>query len=222
MITKPHHIQKEEEMKRISTIVVILFLVVNFIVLTDAEARYFTAELGLAQPDEYNETNFGSTEWEFDDGTNFSFAYGSSLKETFRLEGEFSYLRQLDFKNRIFIPTGTQQSGSGDQTQVSLMFNGIWQIMPEWKVSPFLGGGIGFTKISWNDVNPGALDDSDTVFTYQIFVGGSVRITNNLFIEGTYYYVKPDDVDITDINGITGKLDNQQLNIFTFGIRYNF
>ena len=206
-------------MKRLSSLVVFLFLVVNFIVLTDAEAGYFTTKLGLVQPDEYNETNFGTTKWEFDDGTNFSIAFGGNI-EMFRLEGEFSY-RKMDFKNRTYIPTGSTQNFGGDQTQLQCMFNFIWQIMPEWPVSPFLGVGIGETLISWNNVNT-VLDDADLVFTYQAILGASIRVSDNFFIEGTYYYVKSDDIEIEDDYGTTGKLDNQQQNIIAVGIRVNF
>ncbi len=206
-------------MKRLSSLVVFLFLVVNFIVLTDAEAGYFTAKLGLVQPDEYNETNFGNSKWKFDDGTNLSIAFGGNV-EMFRLEGEMSY-REMDFESRTSIPSGATQNFGGDQTQVQFMFNCIWQIMPEWPVSPFLGMGIGQTFIYWNNVNT-VIDDSDNVFTYQAILGASIKVNDNFYIEGTYYYVKSDDIEMKDDYGTTGKMDNQQQNIIVVGIRVNF
>jgi len=206
-------------MKRLSSLVVFLFLVVNLIVLTDAEAGYFTTKLGLVQPDEYNEKNYGDTKWEFDDGTNFSIAFGGNI-EMFRLEGEISY-RKMDFEGVTSIPTGETENFGGDQRQIQFMFNCIWQIMPEWPVSPFLGLGIGETFIYWNDVNT-TVDDADYVFTYQAILGASIRVSDNFFIEGTYYYVKSGDIEMEDDSGNTGKLDNQEQNIIAVGIRVNF
>ena len=206
-------------MKRFSVSTFAFLIVIAFSGLSSVDAGYITGGAGLAKPGDYNEKNFGNTRWAFDDGLNLSFAFGGNVK-MFRLEGELSY-RKLDFESRTFVPTGTQQRLGGDQTQTQLMFNGIYQIKPEWTVSPFIGVGIGFTRVSWNDVNT-AIDDSDTVFTYQAILGGSIRVNPNLFIEGKYYYVVPDDVEVTDIYGITGEMDNQELDIITIGIRYNF
>ena len=207
-------------MKRIAVIGIFLFLAVNFFILNSAEA-YMTFEVGLAQQAEnYDEINFGNTQWQFDDGTNIALAIGGTIKNTVRLEGELSY-RKMHFENRIFTPTGEVQSGSGDQSQFQIMFNGIWQIMPEWRVSPFIGAGIGASYISWNDINR-SIDDSDAAFTYQLLAGASVRLTNRMFIEGTYYYVSADDIELADAVGLVGKLANQQLNVFTLGVRINF
>ena len=207
-------------MKRIAAVGIVLFFAVNFIVLTNAEA-YVSLELGLAQQvDNYNETNYGTTQWEFDDGANFALALGGTIKDAVRLEGELSY-RKMDFKNRISIPSGTLQSGTGDQQQLQLMFNGIWQIMPEWRVSPFIGAGIGYSLIYWNDV-AGGIDDGDAVLTWQLLAGASVRVAEKIFIEGTFYCVNPDDIELQDAYGDVGKLDNQRLRVFTLGVRFNF
>lgn len=207
-------------MKRIAAVGTFLIFAIIFFVLTNAEA-YVSLELGLAQQAEnYNETNFGTTQWEFDDGVNFAIALGGTIKNTIRLEGELSY-RKMDFKNRILIPAGTVESGTGDQQQLQLMFNGIWQIMPKWRVSPFIGAGIGSTLIYWNDVF-GGIDDGDAVITWQLLAGASVRVTEKIFIEGTYYCVNPDDIELEDASGAVGKLDNQRLRVFTLGIRFNF
>ncbi len=137
-----------------------------------------------------------------------------------RLEGEISY-RKMDFESHTYILTGRTLNFGGDQTQLQFMFNCIWQIMPEWPVSPFLGLGIGETFIYWNNVN-NTVDDADYVFTYQAILGASIRVSDNFFIEGTYYYVKSGDIEMEDEYGDTGKLDNQQQNIIAVGIRVNF
>jgi opacity protein-like surface antigen len=207
-------------MKSVAAAAGLLFFLIGVAAPNPARAGYITAGLGLALPeDRYNEVNYGLSQWEFDESANLSLAYGGNLNAV-RLEGELSY-RKLDFEGRTSVPSGAQQNWGGDQTQIQIMFNGIYQIMPRWPVSPFIGAGVGFTRVSWNDVN-WIIDDSDLVFTYQGLAGISVRIGENFFMEGKYYYVVPDDVSITDKLGITGKLDNQELNIVVLGIRYNF
>lgn len=207
-------------MKRVITIEIFLFLVINCFILNNAEA-YMTFEAGLAQQvDNYNETNFGGIQFQFDKGINLALAIGGTIKKSVRLEGEMSY-RKMHFQNRIDVSDGTTQSGSGDQNQLQIMFNGIWQIMPEWRFSPFIGAGIGVSYISWNGINR-SIDDSDTALTYQLLAGASVRVTEKIFIEGTYYYVSPDDIELEDAAGLVGNLDNQQLNVFTLGVRINF
>jgi opacity protein-like surface antigen len=197
-----------------------LFCAVVFFDPGSAEARYWAAGLGVALPqDQYNEKNYGFTRWEFDESTNLSLAFGGNLK-MFRLEGELSY-RKLDFEGVTVVSTGEQQNWGGDQSQIQLMFNALYQFMTRWRVSPFIGAGAGVTRVSWNDVNI-VVDDSDMVWTYQAIGGVSVRITDRIYIEGIYNYVVLDDVSIMDISGATGKMDNQELNIISIGLRYQF
>ena len=207
-------------MKSVAAAAGLLFFLIGVAAPNPALAGYITAGFGLALPeDRYNEVNYGLSQWEFDESAHLSFAFGGNLKAV-RLEGELSY-RKLDFEGRTSLPSGAQQNLGGDQTQIQIMFNGVYQIMPRWRISPFIGAGVGFTRVSWNDVN-GIIDDSDLVFTYQGLAGISVRISEKFFMEGKYYYVVPDDVSISDKLGITGKLDNQELNIIVLGIRCNF
>ena len=57
-------------MKKVATIGIFLFLVINCFILNNAEA-YMSFEAGLAQQvDNYNETNFGNTQFQFDEGIN--------------------------------------------------------------------------------------------------------------------------------------------------------
>jgi opacity protein-like surface antigen len=173
-----------------------------------------------AQMKKYVEVNMGETEWDFESGMNYGVAAGYTVSY-FALEGEFAY-RKLDIVRRIN-RSGGSVGYTGDQTQVSIMMNTYFIPKPDWEISPYLGLGIGTTTISWNDVRaPGgsSIDDSDTVFTYQLIAGASYKINPQFTLVADYRYFVPGDIEI-DINGRTdGKLVNQELNIISMALRF--
>ena len=132
----------------------------------------------------------------------------------------------MDANTDFFKTSGTSLNLEGDQSQLAVMFNGFWYPYPNWKMSPYLGAGLGFTKISWNNIRStdvsGILDDSDNVFTYQLIIGGSYKISSQLSLDVDYRYFAPGDIEIADDSGILGKFDNQELNIFALAIKYKF
>lgn len=177
------------------------------------------------QIDKYNEMNFGMTEWEFDSGSNLSVSAGRGFNY-WAVEAEVSY-KQMDAAKDHYKGSIPSINLEGDQTQLSVMLNCFWYPKPNWKVSPYLGAGLGLTKISWNDIRAngmvGGLDDSDTVFTYQLIIGGSINITSKVSLEVDYRYFAPDDIEVEEsINEMVGKFDNQELNIFALAIKYSF
>lgn len=176
------------------------------------------------QIDNYDEVNVGQTEWEFDGGPNFNVSAGYDAN-FWAVEVEASY-KKMDMDSRISKLTGTRLNFEGDQDQIAFMLNGFWYPKPDWTVSPYLGAGLGVTKISWNDIRVSGsstvLDDSDIVFTYQLIIGASYEVSPQLFLEIDYRYFAPDDAEILSSTGTTGKLDNQELNIFGLGVKYKF
>ncbi len=203
----------------------ILFFGGNCIAVADAampdgRAWYGSLNIGYANiENEQLEENYKQTQWTFDDGINYSITAGYDFG-TYRLEADASY-RTFDFEKTTEVSTGNETAGSGDQNQYSLMINGIWEPLQHWIISPFLGAGLGYTKIEWDNV-AGVVDDSDTVFTYQIIFGLSYSISNHLFIDATYKYIKPQGVDLLDNAGDIGHFSDQEINLFQLGVRYNF
>ncbi len=105
----------------------------------------------------------------------------------------------------------------GDQTLISLMCNGYVYPTPEWIVSPYIGLGLGATEVSWNDVS--GIDDSDTVFTYQVIVGAAYEITKQISLEADYRYFAPSDADI--MAGVSaGNIADQELNVISIYIKH--
>lgn len=218
-------------MKNAVRILVVLTFVITssqYVFAGESSTNNWYTRFGIGyaeQIDNYNEENVGTTEWEFDGGPNFtvSAGYGANF---WAVEGEVSY-KKMDIDSRIFKPTGTRSNYEGDQDQIAFMLNGFWYPKPEWMVSPYLGAGLGVTRISWNDIRfPGSgsvLDDTDTVFTYQLIVGASYAVSPQLSLEIDYRYFAPDDADIVSAPaGTVGKLADQELNIFGLAVKYKF
>ena len=177
------------------------------------------------QINDYDEVNYGRTEWDFVDGPNFTVSAGYDGK-LWALEGEVVY-RTMDMDVRVSKGSGTRLKYKGDQSHLALMLNSYFHPRSDWIISPYLGLGIGITKISWNNIirctgSRFYIDDSDNVFTYQLIVGGSYKITPQLFLEADYRYYVPDDAEITESRGSVGKFTNQELNVFGLAIKYKF
>jgi opacity protein-like surface antigen len=221
----------ESKMKNVIKVFTVLIFVISsrHVVLAEESITkknwYGRFGMGYAQQiDNYNEVNGGQSAWEFDGGPNFTISTGYDAN-FWALEGELAY-RKMDIGNRISKRKGRRLSYTGDQSQISLMLNGYLYPKSDWTISPYLGIGFGVTKISWNNIryprSSSFFDDSDNVFTYQLIIGVSHKITSQLVLEADYRYFVPNDVEITSSAGAVGKLDNQELNIFGVSIKYKF
>jgi opacity protein-like surface antigen len=215
-------------MKYVLNIIAALFLLTSSIAPVFADEMvtpiswYGRVSIGsAAQVKKYIEVNGGQSEWDFESGLNCTVAAGYTVPYL-ALEGELGY-RKLDIFRKINTDRSTGVKYTGGQTQVSIMLNGYFIPKPEWKISPYVGLGIGTTTISWNDVRaPGGssiTDDSDTVFTYQLIAGASYKINPQFTLTADYWYFVPGDLEI-EVDGAEGKLNNQELNIFNVALRF--
>lgn len=114
-----------------------------------------------------------------------------------RLEGELSYRNSE-------IDTVTNQSNgehfrnvNGDLGVFAVMFNAYFDLHNPSRVTPYLGGGIGFATLHLSDTNGyGNIqgfthlydDSSDTVFASQIGAGVDVALTNRYSLDIGYRY----------------------------------
>jgi len=74
----------------------------------------------------------------------------------------------------------------------SYMWNAYYDILPYHWWSPFVGGGIGFTKTRYRDVAGGlaVADWATTKFTWSLGGGLSLKVTNRLNLDVGYRYYK--------------------------------
>ena len=133
-----------------------------------------------------------------DQGTAFSGAVGYRFAEGLRVEGELSY-RENDLDEftvrepgslAALLPPASRQDPAaldglrgtrpidGDLSVVSLMANLYYDVDLGLGLKPYVGGGIGLSRISIATSSSGRqlTDDDDTVFAYQLGAGLGYRI----------------------------------------------
>lgn len=113
-----------------------------------------------------------------------------------RLEGELSY-RHAELDTVADSAGGRFRNVNGDLGAFATMFNVFFDLHNPSRVTPYLGGGIGFVTLHLSDstgINNGGrrvpLYDasSDTVFASQIGAGVDIAINNNYSLDVGYRY----------------------------------
>lgn len=124
----------------------------------------------------------------------FSFA-------TPRLEAEVAY------RNSGLESLTDVTDASGDTSSLSLMANGVLSFLPNRSWHPFVGAGIGMSRISaeWKVNGSKVVDDSDWVFAYQAFAGVSYDLTKNWELSAQYRYFGTQDPEFSDNSGDKAK-----------------
>ena len=204
----------------------------------DGNTLYSSIHAGTVLPMKADiSTDYDQTVCSFETGSTISFVTGYK-KERWRFEGEFSY-QQLDFDILTTTPAlGLTKNGNGDQTQYLLFANICYEPFSDWMVSPFIGGGIGLSlkTIQVNGVydlnNPdpetGLYDnglfnsnvsfrDTDGVKTYQFIAGLTCAVTKKIAIEAVYKIIDSDDANL-----LYGRFSNDNLNLYSLGVRYSY
>ena len=98
----------------------------------------------------------------------------------------------------------------------SYMFNMYLDFMPNYWISPYIGGGIGMSKMELMNKNEGALAQEQTweknAFTWQIGTGLTIRLNRCLNIDAGYRYYT------------LGKIEGAEVNTHEWygGIRFTF
>lgn len=135
---------------------------------------YLDMTASANMPEEVGLTNAASRKTSFDSGSGFSAALGYKppyargfLSQT-RYEIEGAY-RRNSVKNDFVDPS----SGSTGSLHVwSAMMNAYFDLKNTSQLTPYVGGGLGITKISFRAPRL-AIRDSDTVPAYQLMAGVS-------------------------------------------------
>lgn len=134
-----------------------------------------------------------------------------------RAEGELSYQETELYRIEGH---GERYPMGGEVSRLSMMFNGYLDFFNWSSFTPFVGGGIGFSKLRANDVGLESeryRDDSDDdVFTYQLSGGVNFLFSRTISLEGRYSYLVTSDVNFDDVN-----LEYHNHN-FLFGVKYRF
>ena len=181
------------------------------------DSFYIKANVGVGMAmdsDIDNVPNAGDTaKMTYDSGFVGSIAAGYDFANPLRLEIEL--IRQ---KNDLDITSYNNFYGTfneGDLKTHSFMFNGFYDVDTGSAWTPFIGAGLGWSKLDIND--PGFNDsDSDDVFTYQ-FIGGVAYAFNDQWsVDAQYRFMGTSDATI---DGADFSVNSNNLML---GLRYSF
>ena len=177
-------------------------LVLSLAVSGVAEARdgfYVAVRGGLS---DYNMNNKDdslskSARAEFGRVWNVSGAIGYKYKY-FRVEGEYIY--RDDDSDTLKDDDGDPINDYTLETD-SFMLNAYFDLMPNYWISPYIGGGIGISRVEFTDQDVGARKYTwdDNLFSWQAGAGLSLRINRCLNLGFGYRYIDMGDIDDADI-----------------------
>jgi opacity protein-like surface antigen len=165
-----------------------------------------------------------SVEAEFDTGFNAGVAAGYDFGAA-RLEAEFAY-RQNDFDKFTgqFLGESFEDSADGDVSAASLLFNAYWDLPTGGPVTPYIGGGVGFANVSFNEVEDlgvEIIDDDDNVLAYQAAAGIAFDINPDLALDLGYRYFATEDPELEDDFGDEFETEYSSHNV-SLGLRFMF
>ncbi|MDH3575292.1 MAG: outer membrane beta-barrel protein [Desulfobacteraceae bacterium] len=196
-----------------------LFLILSSsIVFAESQGLYIGGRLGACFLNDSTLSEEGvalTVETEFDTGMVLEGAVGYDFG-MFRAEGEIGYRKNDVDKFSAF---GLSVEGNGDVDTLSFMINGYFDIETQSGLTPFIGAGIGYAKISANDWSVGGIDigsEDDSVFAYQLGLGLGYSVTKNWIIDIAYKYFATED---PDFEGTEAEYDSHNI---TIGFRYAF
>jgi len=120
------------------------------------------------------------------------YAFGAGT----RVEGELSYGNtNID---KIKSTSGTSVKINSELWAISLMANVYYDIKTQSIVTPYIGGGIGFSNVNAERGTANGTtvwrSDSDTVLAYQIGAGAGFEVNKNVTIDVGYRYFGTQDV----------------------------
>jgi len=173
------------------------FVVIGFGISTSFAGTYVSGNLGAVIVEDSDiDDGIDTGEFTYDTGFGFVGALGSSLQNGGRVEAELGY-RKNDL-DELKVDGLGKADVDGDITSLSLMGNAYYDISTEGSFSPYIGAGLGFANLE------GDLDDfgseDDTVFAYQLILGGSFASSEKLSVDLQYRYFATDDPEFDEID----------------------
>lgn len=129
-----------------------------------------------------------------------------------RIELEASY-RDNDLESISTIPA------VGRARAYSAMVNGLFDFRTTWPFVPYLGAGIGATRIQYDDNGGGlfaTIDDHDTVFAYQVMGGFNYNLSSGLALGVEYRFLETENFELnTSVPGAVFRSDYNHHSVMT-------
>ena len=184
---------------------------------------YASLGVGYSMPNKQSDPAGESVE--FSNGMVAKGAFGYFYKVAYaiyvRAELELSYRKYSADK-----VTGAV-SLDGNASYLTGMVNGIVDFKNGTKFTPYVGIGIGESRVSWDNVRASSgaasyVDDSKVVFAYQGMIGVAYDLTNAVKIDLEYRYFQTYRPKFTDSTGQEGSIHGNTNHSILIGARYLF
>ncbi|MBX3279038.1 MAG: porin family protein [Acidobacteria bacterium] len=164
----------------------------------------------------------GAASRRFDDLYFAGGAFGKELEHApLRVEGEFTY-----FRRDITPGAGATSVARGNVTNLTGMFNILYDLVREKRVTPYVGGGIGFSdtreRAQFGSIQAPTASTSSQVFAYQIKAGFDVKIQHHVSIGAAYRFFGTGERNAITSAGTSFKVDRDRFNLVEFGVRFHF
>ncbi len=203
--------------KTISTVAAIAVLAVPMASTAADEGFYLKGTLGIGMAMDTDVDNMpdaaGTAKVTYDPGFIASLAAGYDFANPMRMEVEF--MRMKNDLDRLSYSNIYGNFTEGDLTTKSFMVNGYYDIDTGSPWTPFVGVGLGWSKIDLD--TPGLpIHDNDDVFAYQLMGGVAYAINENWSVDAEYRFLGTGDASISDADY------NLNSNNLMLGVRYSF
>lgn len=174
---------------------------------------YVSGSLAAVMLDDANfELGMDRGELAYTPGLGVIGAIGSTLGAEV-VRGELELALRVNGIDQVRAP-GYPPFDVGDMTSISLMANLFLDFAPSSSISPFLGGGVGFSTLDLTIEGMG--NGNDTVMAYQLAAGAAFALTDKASIDVQYRYFATED---PDLDGLKTEYATQNL---LFGVRLMF
>ncbi len=184
-----------------------------------AKGPYIAGRVGVNFPNDSELDPVGfrrDAEVEFNPGPAVAGAVGYRSSRSLRIEGEISWRRNgLD---EIKAGRLSGEFEDGNLSALGFLANVLYDFDNASAVTPYVGGGVGFSRIALNDPNVRGIqgeDEEDVVFAYQASGGLNFQLTEKVDLNAGYRYYRTSD---PDFNGTEIDYHNHSL---IAGLRYN-
>ena len=171
----------------------------------NVNAADFTPYVGakLRYVDMSTDVDLGDT-FDVDDNVmGASVAVGASFKTTngaIRTELEYNRNEDAEKSHTMYLNGVLEFQGNLEIESQSLMLNAYYDFDTGTKLTPYVGAGVGYSKVKGTMTVEGVSDSiDDNNFAWQIGAGAGYAVTENVTIDAGYRYVDYGDFSKEDI-----------------------
>lgn len=187
-----------------------------------AEGMYFSLGLGATKASDQDENRFEVETFGTDTGFIGKIALGRHYGNW---RGEIELSHQDNDMDKVR-SSGMSVSLRGDQSATSLMANVLYDFTTSNPaLTPYIGVGIGASRIDWDGVSTGGpvvIDDDDTVAAAQLMAGLNYAYNKDWQVGVEYRHFRSADFDITNNIGTRGEIDGIRSNSLLLTVGRHF